>query len=129
MSTPNKAQAFAALNKFANSRVQLIAEMIKAGYTTVEAARPVVIEWLCDKTGATFNVSKGGKVMLDSKHPDYNTTKRAFGDIMLMLQGTTRHAQQTHNKAEPVDEVAQLLKKIAKLSAADKRRLLKGLNA
>jgi hypothetical protein len=126
MSTPNKTKAFAALNKFANARVQLIAAMHEAGYT-LETARDVVIEWLCDKTGATFNVSKGGKVMLDSKHENYNTTKQALRDIMLMLAGTTRHAEQA--KHEPVDEVAQLLKKIAKLSAADKRRLLKGLNA
>jgi len=126
--TQNKSAAFKALNKFANSRVQLIAEMHKAGYT-LETARDVVIEWLCDKTGATFNVSKSGKMMLDSKHEAYNTTKRALGDIMLMLAGTTRHAQQTHGKTEPVDVVAQLLKKIEALSAADKRRLLKGLNA
>jgi hypothetical protein len=128
MSVQNKQAAFKALNTFANSRVQLIAEMHKAGYT-LETARDVVIEWLCSKTGATFNVSKSGKVMLDSSHAKYNTTKQALRDIMLMLQGTTRHAEQTHGKTEPVDEVAQLLKKIAKLSAADKRRLLKGLNA
>jgi polyhydroxyalkanoate synthesis regulator phasin len=125
--TQNKQAAFKALNKFANSRVQLIEEMIKAGYNTAETARDVVIEWLCDKTGATFNVSKSGKVMLDSKHEKYNTTKQALRDIMLMLQGTTRHAE--HAKHEPVDEVAQLLKKIAKLTPADKRRLLKGINA
>ena len=126
--TQNKQAAFKALNKFANSRVQLIAEMHKAGYT-LETAREVVIEWLCDKTGATFNVSKSGKVMLDSKHEDYNTTKRALGDIMLMLAGTTRHAQQTHGKTEPVDAVAALAKKFKAMTPAEQRRFMKVIGA
>jgi hypothetical protein len=122
--TQNKPAAFKALNTFANSRVQLIAELHKAGYT-LETARDVVIEWLCSKTGATFNVSKSGKVMLDSSHAAYNTTKGALRDIMLMLQGTSRYATQA--KAEPVDAVAALAKKFKAMTPAEQKRFLKAI--
>ena len=121
MTTSNKAQAFAALNKYANARVQLIDALHKAGYT-LETARGVVIEWACDKTGAAFNVSKAGKVMLDSSHPKYEAAKTTVRDVMLMVQGTTR--REVHAKTEPTDDVAKLAKAFAKLSKAEQRRFL-----
>jgi hypothetical protein len=100
----NKQQAFNTLNKFANARVELIAGMARAGYTTVEMCKPVVIQWACEKTGATFNVSTStDKVMLDSKHAKYETAKTVVRDVMAMIEGTTRHekAKQTEqNKKE-----------------------------
>ena len=123
--TPNKPAAFKALEKFATARVQLIAALHDAGYT-LESARGVVIEWLCSKTGATFNVSKSGKIMLDSAHPNYNTTKGALRDIMLMLQGTTRHAESSA-KREPVDAVTQLAAKFKAMTPAEQRRFLKAI--
>lgn len=108
MSKQNKTLAFQALDKFADSRVELIRDMKAAGYTTVEDARPIVIEWACAKTGAAFNVSKAGKVMLDSKHKRYEAAKTTVRDVMLMLQGTTR--RESSPKKEPVEVPAHILK-------------------
>lgn len=108
MAKQNKTLAFQALDKFADSRVELIRDMKAAGFTTVESARPIVIEWACAKTGAAFNVSKAGKVMLDSKHPRYEAAKTTVRDVMLMLEGTTRRASSP--KKEPIEVPAHILK-------------------
>jgi hypothetical protein len=124
MTTVNKAKAFKALDAFASSRVKLIESMQAAGYDTVEACRPIVIEWACEKTGAAFNVSKGGKVMLDSGHAKYEAAKTTVRDVMLMLQGTTRHATQGSNKTDPVEA---LLKAYGKLTPAQQRAVIKAI--
>jgi len=121
MNKQDKALAFVALDNFANSRVALIRDMRAAGYRTVEDARPIVIEWACAKTGATFNVSTAGKVMLDSKHARYEAAKTTARDIMAMLEGTTRREKAARNakrrekaarnaKTEPVKVPAHILK-------------------
>jgi len=116
----NKTAAFAALNKFASARVQLIQALHDAGYT-VESSRSVVIEWACDKTGATFNVSKGGKVMLDSGHAKYEAAKTVVRDVMHMVQGTTRRESSGKRESDPV---AQAIKALAKLTPAQLRKVL-----
>jgi hypothetical protein len=116
----NKTQAFQTLDKFATARVQLIEGLRKAGYATVEECKPVVIEWACAKTGGQFNTSEAGKVMLDSKHPKYETTKTVVRDVMLMLAGTTR--RESSGKKEPADAVAQLVAKFSKLTKAEQKR-------
>lgn len=116
----NKPAAFAALNKFATARVQLIQALHDAGYT-LESARGVVIEWACEKTGATFNVSKGGKIMLDSSHARYEAAKTTVRDVMLMIQGTTRRASSAKREADPV---ADAIKALSKLTPAQLRKVL-----
>ena len=116
----NKPQAFATLDKFASARVQLIEGMQKAGYATLEDCRPVVIEWACSKTGGAFKTSESGKVMLDSKHPKYESTKTVVRDVLHMIAGTTR--REASAKTEPVDPVVQLAKQFAKLSKAEQKR-------
>lgn len=116
MSKQNKTLAFQALDTFATARVQLIEGMIAAGYKTAEDARPIVIEWACAKTGAAFNVSKAGKVMLDSKHPKYEAAKTVVRDVMLNLQGTTR--RESSPKKEPVEVPAHVLKLAKALAEA-----------
>ena len=118
----NKALAFTALNTFADSRTALIKGMQDAGYKTLETCKPIVIEWACEKTGAAFNVSAKGKVMLDSTHAKYQGAKTTVRDIMLMLQGTTRRAESARKEADPL---AALAAKLAKLSAGDQRKVLK----
>ena len=120
----NKAQAFKALNTFAASRVKLIESMQAAGYATLEACRPIVIEWACEKTGAAFKVSKGGKVMLDSGHAKYEAAKTTVRDVMLMLQGTTRHAKQGSAKTDPVEAI---IRAYGKLTPAQQRAVLKAI--
>jgi hypothetical protein len=124
MTTVNKAKAFKALDTFASSRVKLIESMQAAGLDTVEACKPVVIEWACVKTGAAFNVSKGGKVMLDSSHAKYEAAKTTVRDVMLMLQGTTRHATQSSNKTDPVEAV---IKAMLKLTPAQRAAVIKAI--
>ena len=124
----NKALAFTTLNTFADSRVALIEGMRDAGYKTIEACRPIVIEWACDKTGAEFRETKGGKVVLVSDHPKYEGAKTTVRDIMLMLEGTTRR-QASSAKKEPLDPVAKIIEAFAKLTPAEQRKALKALGA
>ncbi len=124
----NKAQAFNTLNTFADSRVALIQGMRDAGYKTIEACKPIVIEWACEKTGAEYRENKDKtKLMLVTSHPKYEGAKTTVRDIMLMLEGTTRRASSA--KKEPVDPVAKIIEAFNKLSAADQRKALKALVA
>jgi hypothetical protein len=127
----NKAKAFNTLNTFADSRVKLIAGMRDAGYTTVEACRPIVIEWACEKMGVGkegFKVHEvSGKVSLITKHPKYETTKTVVRDMMHMIEGTTRRASSA--KKEPLDPVAKIIEAFNKLTPAEQRKALKAIVA
>lgn len=120
MTSINKTAAFTALDTFADSRVSLIAALHKAGYT-LESARGVVIEWACGKCKAAFKVSKGGKVMLDSTHANYEAAKTSVRDVMHMLAGTTRHAVSAATEKDPV---AVAMKALAKLTPAQLKKVL-----
>ena len=127
----NKAKAFSTLNTFADSRIELIKGMRDAGYTTVEACRPIVIEWACDKMEvgeAGFKVHDvSGKVSLITKHPKYETTKTVVRDMMHMIEGTTRRTSSA--KKEPLDPVAKIIEAFGKLTPAEQRKALKALIA
>lgn len=119
----NKANAFKALNTFANSRVDLIKGMRDAGYTTVEACKPIVIEWACDKTGAEYRWNKAKtKAMLVTSSANYEGAKTTVRDIMLMIEGTTRRA--SSGKKEADDPVAKIIKAFGKLTPAQQRKAL-----
>ena len=127
MTTANKSLAFATLNKFSTARVELIEGMHRAGYT-LETAKPIVIEWACNKAGfglgdkkPAYKVSEAGIVSMVSTHAKYETLRTSVRDVMLMLQGTTRRA--VSGKAE-VDLVAVAVKAYGKLTAAQKRKFL-----
>jgi len=136
--TANKTAAFSALNTFAGSRVQLIQDLKDAGYT-LETAKDVVIEWACEKTKAGkagYTVKANGAVKMVSSHPSYNTTKGIVYDMMLMIQGTTRHTQAKakaeHAKTEPKAKATRfdaIAKEAKALSPQDKLRLIKILMA
>lgn len=127
MSKQNETKAFAVLNKFADSRVALIQGMKDAGYETLEDCEPIVLKWACEKVGAEWQI-KAEKVRFVSTHPKYNTAKTVKNDIMLMLKGTTRHAQ-SNGKAEPADKVSKIIEAFNKLTPAEKRKVLKALSA
>lgn len=120
----NKAMAFATLNKFSDSRVALIKGMREAGYT-LETARGVVIEWVCDKVGSGkkgYKVNdETGKVTLVSSHAKYETAKTVVRDVMHMMAGTTRRES---SATREIDLVAQAIKAYGKLNAAQKRKFL-----
>lgn len=121
MTKANKQAAFNTLNKFANARVALIEGMQKAGYATIEECTPIVIEWACEKTGCAFNVSKTGKVMMDSSHAKYEAAKTTKRDVLLMLAGTTRRASSAKKE---VDLIEEAMKIVAKMTAAQKKKFL-----
>ena len=124
----NKAKAFNTLNTFADSRVKLIAGMRDAGYTTVEACKPIVIEWACDKTGAEFRENKAKtKIMLVTSHPNYEGAKTTVRDIMHMIEGTKR--VNSSARKEPLDPVAKIIEAFNKLTPAEQRKALKALVA
>jgi hypothetical protein len=124
----NKAKAFSTLNTFADSRVKLIQGMHDAGYTTVEACRPIVIEWACGKTGAEYRWNKAKtKAMLVTSSANYEGAKTTVRDIMLMIEGTTRRASSA--KKEPVDPVAKIIEAFAKLTPAQQRKAMAVLSA
>ena len=128
----NKAKAFNTLNTFADSRVKLIAGMRDAGYTTVEACRPIVIEWACEKMGVGkegFKVHDvSGKVSLITKHPKYETTKTVVRDMMHMIEGTKRVNKKSSGKKED-DPVAKIIEAFNKLTPAEQRKALKAIVA
>jgi hypothetical protein len=123
----NKAKAFSTLDTFADSRVELIAGMKKAGYATVEACRPIVIEWACAKMEvgeAGFKVHDvSGKVSLITKHPKYETTKTVVRDMMHMIEGTKRVNKKSSGKKED-DPVAKIIEAFGKLTPAQQRKAL-----
>ena len=123
----NKAKAFSTLNTFADSRVKLIQCMHDAGYTTVEACRPIVIEWACGKTGAEYRETKAGKIVLVTDHPKYEGAKTTVRDMMHMIEGTTRRASSA--KKEPLDPVAKIIEAFKGLSVAEQRKVLKAIVA
>ena len=123
----NKAKAFSTLNTFADSRVKLIQGMHDAGYTTVEACRPIVIEWACGKTGAEYRETKAGKIVLVSDHPKYEGAKTTVRDMMHMIEGTKRVNSSARKEAD--DPVAKIIKAFKGLSVAEQRKVLKAIVA
>ena len=119
----NKANAFKTLDTFADSRVKLIQGMKDAGYATVEACRPIVIEWACSKTGAEFRETKAGKIVLVTDHPKYEGAKTTVRDMMHMIEGTKRVNKKSSAKKED-DPVAKIIEAFAKLTPAQQRKAL-----
>jgi hypothetical protein len=123
----NKVKAFSTLDTFADSRVKLIKGMQDAGYATLEACRPIVIEWACGKTGAEYRETKAGKIVLVSDHPKYEGAKTTVRDMMHMIEGTTRRASSAKKEAD--DPVAKIIKAFAKLTPAQQRKAMAVLSA
>ena len=123
----NKAQAFKALDTFANSRVALIQALKDAGYT-LETSRDIVIEWACDKmkVGAKgYRTTDTGKVVLVSTLKESSSIRTVVNDVMLMIKGTTRRAQaQGSAKTDPVQA---MIKAMLKLTPAQQRAVIKAI--
>ena len=127
----NQTAIFNAFNVYAkgldNARITLVTDLKAAGVTTLEEARPWAIKWACAKTGAKFNLSARGKVMLDSQHPKYEGAKTTLRDVLLAFEGKKRGGKKREGKKREggssgaADPVALLLKKYAALTAAQKR--------
>lgn len=130
MTKQNETQAFAVLDKFADSRVALIQGMKDAGYVTLEQCEPIVIKWACERAGAKWDTNKSGKVKMVTADPKFSSAKTAKRDVMLMLKGQTRRnatPKTSHGKTEPKDEVSKIIEAFKKLSKAEQNKVLKAL--
>ena len=121
----NKTIIFKLFEAYAKSlqkaRVDLVKGLRANGITTVEQARPLVLEWASIKTGCPLVEGRGkaaGRMVLDSTHEAYDNAKQTVY--------RTCEAFKPKNKAEPserkeVDAVAALIKKFEALTPAQKR--------
>ena len=109
----NKIALFAALETFASARVLLIEQVIAAGYPTVEAARPAIMEWVSTKTGVAIKVQGTGRVVFDNDVT--GSARQSLRDVMLMLEGQTRR-----EAAEAKAATAAVSRKAAPLTKAQR---------
>jgi predicted nucleic acid-binding Zn ribbon protein len=128
----NKAKAFATLDTFADSRVALIQGMKDAGYTTLEACKPIVIEWACNKVGVGekgYRTTESGKVVLISTLKQSSSIRTSVNDVMLMLQGTTRRkaAKSSNKTSDKTDPVEAVIKAMLQLTPAQRRAVIKAV--
>ena len=114
------------INGFFAAQDDLVIGFHSLGLDVPEVQRPYVIRYVCEKTGATFNESASGKLMLDSSHAKYNTAKTMLRDVMLNLAGTSR--REASAKKE-VDLVEQAIKAYMKLTAAQRKAFAKATAA
>ena len=122
-----KQQAFEALDTFASSRAVLIKSMADAGYKTLEVVGPLVIEWVCAKTGAKDDgftvktvVSTGEVVTrLNRDHPKYEAHKTAYRRVMDIVRNDD--LPKTPKVSAKKDPVALLAIAFGDLSAKEQQ--------
>jgi hypothetical protein len=122
-----KQQAFVALDAFVSSRATLIKSMADAGYKTIEVVGPLVIEWVCAKTGAKddgFTVStvkSTGEVVtrLNRDHPKYEAHKTAYRRVMDIVRNDDLPKAPTSSAKK--DPAALLAIAFGKLSAKEQQ--------
>ena len=113
----NKIALFAACDKAVAGRQIFIAEVIAAGYPTLEAARPHVMEYVSSKTGCKINTKDTGRVVFDGTDTKLAQDSRdSLRELMLWLSGTTRRKHDAANKAAS----PEVSRKAAPLTKAQK---------
>jgi len=128
----NTVAAFKALDVFAascdTSRTTLCAALIKAGITTLEEARPVVVEWAgmrnkCPRVDGKRS-AEGRKVLQKTRidgtqHPNYEAARKSFQRAMGAFKPAKR-AEKPANKREPAPlSRTQIVALRAALAACD----------
>ncbi len=111
------------VRRYLDAQDDALTAMHALGLDTPEAQRPYLIRAVCEYTGATFNESATGKLMLNSKDKNYEWAKTRLRDIMLALRGEKR-VNASSGKADPVDA---LVKKFEALTPAQRRAFLKAV--
>jgi hypothetical protein len=107
----NKQALFTALDKVVNSRISFIEDVIAAGYPTIEAARPHIMEYVSIRIGCPIKVKGTGSAVFDSTSEKSASARNMLRDINLWLAGTSRR------KAVAANAVSR---KAAPLTAAQK---------
>lgn len=124
----NTTAAFIAFDKFAATTQKandtLVSALGKAGITTLEAARPVAMQWVSARTKCPIVSGAGkatGRMVLDAKHANYEAAKKALQRVMSAFSPKPTTGKPTANK---VDAVQLLVTRYSKLSKAEQRRFL-----
>jgi hypothetical protein len=121
--TNTQSQVNVIVRRYLDAQDDALTAMHALGLDTPEAQRPYLIRAVCEYTGATFNESATGKLMLNSKDKNYEWAKTRLRDIMLALRGEKR-VNASSGKADPVDV---LVKKFEALTPAQRRAFLKAV--
>lgn len=124
MNAITQSQVNKLIARFFTAQDDLVIGFHSLGLDVPEVQRPYVIRYVCEKTGATFNESASGKLMLDSSHAKYNTAKCMLRDVMLNLAGETRRGAASA-KQEPKDAVTTAIKAYMKLTPAQRKAFAK----
>ena len=111
------------VRRYLDAQDDALTAMHALGLDTPEAQRPYLIRAVCEYTGATFNESATGKLMLNSKDKNYEWAKTRLRDIMLALRGEKR-VNASSGKADPVDA---LIAAFEKLDAKQRKAFLKAV--
>jgi hypothetical protein len=111
------------VRRYLDAQDDALTAMHALGLDTPEAQRPYLIRAVCEYTGATFNESATGKLMLNSKDKNYEWAKTRLRDIMLALKGEKR-VNASSGKTDPVDA---LIAAFEKLDAKQRRAFLKAV--
>lgn len=119
-----QAQVNKTVRNFLNSQDTLLTDMHSLGLDTPELQRPYLIRAVCEYTGATYNESSTGKLMLNTKDKNYEWAQTRLRDLMLALRGEKRTNKASSGKTDPVDA---LLKKFESLTPAQRRAFLKAV--
>jgi hypothetical protein len=121
--TNTQSQVNVIVRRYLDAQDDALTAMHALGLDTPEAQRPYLIRAVCEYTGATFNESATGKLMLNSKDKNYEWAKTRLRDIILALKGEKR-VNASSGKADPVDA---LIAAFEKLDAKQRRAFLKAV--
>ena len=127
----NTKDAYDAFDKFAkaqdDSRETLVKELREAGITTLEAARPIAMQWVSARTKCPI-VDGGGKAkgskVLNRMHRNYEAAKKALQRIMGAFTPKPKSTKSGKPTVNKVDAVQLLVTRFSKLSKAEQRRFL-----
>jgi len=121
--TNTQSQVNVIVRRYLDAQDDALTAMHALGLDTPEAQRPYLIRAVCEYTGATFNESATGKLMLNSKDKNYEWAKTRLRDIILALKGEKR-VNASSGKTDPVDA---LIAAFEKLDAKQRRAFLKAV--
>lgn len=129
----NKTALFAALTKFTNDRVEFIRSVRAAGYPTLEAARPDIMEWVALKIKGVTVGKRGDQVVFQGDKVQCGKARNTLFDLKLNLQGTTRRkaaaaaAPKESGKPVPMTKAQRAALELAIAAFGSKAKLLAAL--
>ena len=125
----NTTAAYVALDKFATTTQRandmLVSALGKAGITTLEAVRPVAMQWVSARTKCRIVSGAGkatGRMVLDATHPKYEAAKKSLQRVMEAFAPKAKSGKA--NKANKSDPIKLLVIRYQALTKAEQKRFL-----